>query len=141
MKQMLPFLIIIALIGGVVFWMQDDYEGPFQPDHEDASETEDWEAVFYIDEADSGETMMGLRLEAGENVTVEEVQSIEFFVDSAVKGFFYQNLELDDFDGTIDYSEPCPACENTSSVSGRALLNWDDGETHSSQLQFRIETE
>lgn len=138
MKQLVPFAVIILLIGAVIFFMQDDYEGPFGPDYSSEASDSFWDAVLYVNE-DNGEFDIGIRLELiAENINPENIEAIEIFVDSSAIGFFYQELELDEFDGTVDYSEPCSACENISQIEARVLVNWSDQETRSSQYQFSL---
>lgn len=138
MKQLVPFAVIIILIGAVMFFLQDDYEGPFGPDYRSEASDSFWDAVLYVEE-DNGEYDIGVRLEANEEtINPEDVEAIEFFVDSSTIGFFYQDLDVDDFDGTVDYSESCSACENLTHIEARVLVNWSDQETRSSQYQFSL---
>ncbi|WP_147804143.1 hypothetical protein [Alkalicoccus halolimnae] len=139
MKQLIPFVVIIAIVAAVMFFLQDDYEGPFSPDYRSEASDSFWDAALYINEADEGYEV-GVRLEHNdETINPDDIEALEFFVDSSNVSFFYQELELEDFDGTVNYSEMCTHCENLTQLEARVLVNWQDSEmTRSTQYQFSI---
>lgn len=121
-----------------MYFMQDDYEGPFNPEYRSSSSDDFWNAVLYVDE-DNDEYKIGVRLEHNEEtINPEDIEAIEFFVDSSTIGFFYQELELADFDGTVDYSEECLPCANLNQIEARVLVNWRGEESRSAQYQFSL---
>lgn len=121
-----------------MFFMQDDYEGPFSPDYSSESSDSFWDAVLYVNE-ENEDYEIGVRLEHNEEaINPDEIEAIEFFVDSSTIGFSHQELELTDFDGTLDYSEPCAACGNLSQIEARILVNWRGEENRSAQYQFSL---
>ncbi|WP_142393254.1 hypothetical protein [Alkalicoccus urumqiensis] len=138
MKQFIPFIIIAAVIGAALFLFQDEYEGPFRPDYSSSASNSFWDASLYVME-EGGEYEIGLRLEASDEIDVEEIEAVEFFVDSSAVSFYFQDLETESFDGVIDYSEPCSVCSQTNHIEARALVNWRAETTNTSQFQFSLD--
>ncbi|MCE7792219.1 hypothetical protein K8O68_07240 [Salipaludibacillus sp. CUR1] len=142
MKQIMPFILIGLIVAGVMFFMRDDYEEPFRPELSDEVTESHWTATFFINDIGSDSAETGLRLESNnEQMTSEEITAIEFFAETDVGGFFYQDLELEDFNGVLLHEEACEACGQIEgeTVQASAVVNWrESGETKTEHFNFRV---
>ncbi len=140
MKQVLPFILISAVVGALLYFLQDDYEGPFDPDHRSDASDAYWDAVLFV-EREGDEAEIGFRLSPAEDSEFEpdSIDMLEVFVDSSNVSFYFQDLEMDSFEDELIHREACSVCSSASQIEARMLVNWrEEGETRSSQYQFSL---
>ncbi|PYZ92433.1 hypothetical protein CR194_16530 [Salipaludibacillus keqinensis] len=148
MKQMIPFLVIGVIVAGAMFLLRDEYEEPFQPDLSDEVTQNDWNAIFFINDIENDVAEVGLRLTfINEDLEPDEIDALEFFVefdDTELNGFFYQDLEVEQFDGTVKHGEECQECSENlgEKIVASAVVNWRaNGETKTEQFHFGLVTD
>lgn len=145
MKQMMPFLLIVVIVAGALIFLRDDYEESFDPDLSHEITTEHWRATLFMNDWDTEEAQLGLKLEyINEEADSEGFEMVEFFVESVdlpVDGVFYQDLELEAFDGTVVYEQPCEECAELEggSVGAFVRVNWLNEETFTEQFEFQLQ--
>lgn len=138
LKQLLPLLLIGLIIGGVVWFMQDDYEPPFEPAYFDEVNKEDWRMRFFLDPDDDG-LQIGIQLNwEGESRGADELEKLEFFVNHGTGSFYYQDLDVQEFEGELIHRELCEAClDESGRLEASIMMNWRTaGETESIFHQF-----
>ncbi|WP_280770124.1 hypothetical protein [Salipaludibacillus daqingensis] len=142
MKHIIPFVLIGLIVVGVMIFLQDDYAEPFRPDLSDEMTKNDWIATFYINDLESEDATIGVKLDySNENISIEDMEAIEFFVETEVGGFFFQDLQITDFDGEIAHEEECEQCQDFSGeeIHATAIVNWRvNGETKTEHYQFQL---
>lgn len=143
MKQLMPFLVIALLIGAVMYMMQDDYEGPDYADVKADIDVADWQVTYYINDIAKDEPVHGVEAEWTSEESIEGLSSLELFVVSSSGSFYMQDLDVNDFDGTIRHEEVCSDCNGQGEeINGRILINWSDQEqTEMEHENFLIEAD
>lgn len=129
MKHILPLLLIGGIVLGVVFFLEDDYEEPFNTDLTDEDTSDDWTATFFLKELSSEDPEIGVRLEhISTNLQPESVTDLEIFIEGSLGDLYFQSLEIEDFTGTITFSEVCERCAEFRGepVEVTARFNWRD---------------
>ncbi|SES38244.1 hypothetical protein [Salisediminibacterium halotolerans] len=141
MKQVMPFIVIVILIGTVMYVMQDDYEGPDYADIKTDVEIPGWTITYYINDIAHDEPMHGVEAERTEdNGDFDTMKSLELFLVSSEGSFYIQDLEVEDFDGTVRHEEVCSGCGQDEHINGRVMINWNDQtNTHMEYETFAIE--
>ncbi|NJP37791.1 hypothetical protein [Alkalicoccus luteus] len=140
MKQVLPFILISVVVGALLYFLQDDYEGPFDPDHRSDASDAYWDAVLFV-EGEDEEAEIGFRLSPAEDREFDpaSIDMLEVFVDSSNVSFYFQDLDMEEFEEELIHRETCTVCSSVSQIEARMLVNWrEDGETRSSQYQFSL---
>ncbi|TVP81437.1 MAG: hypothetical protein EA344_13050 [Alkalicoccus sp.] len=139
MKQIIPFILIAGIVAAAVFFLRDDYEETFQPDHRSEASDSYWTAILYANE-DGEEYEAGIRLEHNEETIIpEEIEAVEVYVDSSNFSIYYEESDMDDFEGTIDYSEGCGRCSGLAQLDARVFVSWQTAEeSRSSQYQLSL---
>ncbi|MBU9710201.1 hypothetical protein [Evansella tamaricis] len=143
MKQLFPFILIAAIIGGVMFFMNDDYEKDrFEPVNSIETISVDWVATLFVDDTHLEVPTLGVRLESRKDDM--DLEAIEFFLESERGGFYYQDLNVQQFNGEISYSEPCEFCDQTDSIYSyvNVQVHWkeQDGYIMSDYFHFDFPT-
>ncbi|MDG5786280.1 hypothetical protein QA612_02175 [Evansella sp. AB-P1] len=140
MKQFIPFLVIAVIVGGAMLFLGDSYEEEsFEPFSTQERWSQYWDMTIFLEESSEDLPNLGVHLEFERDDVV--IDAIEFFVNTDHGGFFYQDLEMDEFEETILYSELCDFCEELESddVDGVLMMNWrQDGEIRSEFFHFRL---
>lgn len=144
MKQIVPFILIAVIVAGAMFFLNDSYEeeriDPFYT-YEESSMY--WKYKIYLEEVvDEEAPEIGVRLEFLEEEKAEEIDALEFFVDTQQGGFYFQDLDIEEFDGVITYSELCDFCEKLEEIPTYAnlIISWrQQGELHSDYLHFNLD--
>ncbi len=99
-----------------MFFMNDDYEiEEFEPTMSMEQHTRTWDISLFVEEVDD-DLEIGLKLDAKDEEM--ELEAIEFFLISMSEGIFYQDLEVENFDGTIQYAELCTFCGEEDEEDG-----------------------
>jgi hypothetical protein len=139
MKQIIPFILIAGIVAAAVFFLRDDYEEAFQPDHRSEASDSYWTAILYANE-DEEDYEAGIRLEHNEEtITPEDIEAVEVYVDSSNFSIYYEESDMEDFEGTIDYSEVCVRCSGLSQLDARVFVSWQTAEENrSSQYQLSL---
>ncbi|AOM83629.1 hypothetical protein BBEV_2288 [Salisediminibacterium beveridgei] len=138
MKQLLPLLFIALMIGGVVWFMQDEYEPPFEPAYYDEVNEEGWQMRFFLDPEDD-EVHIGIQLNyEGDTFEPDQLEKLEFFVNHETGSFYYQDLDVEGFAGELIHKEVCDAClDESGRLVGSMMINWQmNGEAESVFHQF-----
>ncbi|WP_146159158.1 hypothetical protein [Alkalicoccus saliphilus] len=139
MKQIIPFILIAGIVAAAVFFLRDDYEETFQPDHRSEASDSYWTAILYANE-DEEDYEVGIRLEHNEEtITPDEIEAVEVYVDSSNFSIYYEESDMDNFEGTIDYSEVCTRCSGLPQLDARVFVSWQTAEENrSSQYQLSL---
>jgi len=143
MKHMMPFILIALIVAGAMIFLQDDYEEPFRTDLKSEVEKNDWVAIFFINDIESEDASVGIKLDYNnEDTSPENIEALEFFVETKVGDFFFQDLEIEDFDGEMIYEERCESCidQGLEDIYGTAIVNWRiNDETMTEHFSFLVE--
>ncbi|SDY34842.1 hypothetical protein SAMN05421736_1011021 [Evansella caseinilytica] len=140
MKQVLPLMLIAIIVGGALFFLSDSYEEErFLPEWSNIQTTENWEVTLFFNEIHSDTPEIGVRLEllSGDH----EIAALEFFMETWHGGFYYQDLTMNNFDGTVIYSENCQFCtgDEPEYGYGNLVLNWrQNGEIYTEFIYFDV---
>ncbi|MCD8510243.1 MAG: hypothetical protein LRY73_10460 [Bacillus sp. (in: Bacteria)] len=130
MKQFLPFILIAIIVGGAMFILSDSYEEErLDTFYTYEGSTEFWQYDIFMQDGKEGATEIGVQLQFLIEEAFEEMEAYEFFVDTPYGGFFFQDLDVTDFDGKITYTETCEFCELVTerNVYGNMMVNWRRG--------------
>ncbi|TMW70525.1 hypothetical protein [Alteribacter natronophilus] len=137
MKQILPLILIAALIAGAIFFFQDPMEdGATEERHWERTITSEtgadaWDITVFLAQGEEGADI-GVDLEY--NLEPRELEQFEFILTIAdpVNGFFIQETVTEDFDGVFEYQERCKFCEDPERFERQNLpiniqLTWSEG--------------
>ncbi|PYZ96972.1 hypothetical protein CR205_14970 [Alteribacter lacisalsi] len=145
MKQILPLVLIAALIAVAIVYFQDpeeeaETEEPYWETNLTSNQNDnEWEMIVFLDEGEDGADI-GVQLEY--QLEPRELEKFEFtfLIDKPANGFFVKETELEDFDGTFEYREACDFCSDPARFTETGLntkvrLTWNaGGETHSTSI-------
>ena len=110
-----------------MFFLSDEYEQVSSNAYwTDEQSTRDWKATISLYNVDEEIPEIGIRLEYLRDLEQFNIDDIEFFVNTDVGGFFFQDLEMENFDGEIYYTQPCEICANTEGyyLYTNISINW-----------------
>lgn len=127
MKQFLPFIIIAVIVGGAMFILSDSYEEELlETFYTYDGRSEFWQYDIFLRGGKEGTTEIGVTLHFLHEEAFDAMEAFEFFVDTPYGGFFYQDLDVTDFDGKISYTEECGFCELVTepNIYGNMIVNW-----------------
>src|SRR5699024_9231040 len=81
----------------------------YEPIDTESTESLFWEVTFFLENGeDEGEYDLGVKLKPTDDEW--DIEAVEFFFHSPYGSLNYQDLDIQNFEGEITYSEPCPYC-------------------------------
>ncbi|WP_026690840.1 hypothetical protein [Alteribacter aurantiacus] len=149
MKQYIPLLVIAAIIGGALLVFQEPKEEP-EPDWSSTTDYFDipWAFTMFANYEEE-ELELGFTAEYTED-NANEIEAFETFVTvyGPLGSFYYQDLDMDDFDGVITYKEVCDFCVEedyammSDLVHASVKLAWKiNGEIGDHNFHFQLPNE
>ncbi|QKS70631.1 hypothetical protein FLK61_28210 [Paenalkalicoccus suaedae] len=139
MKHILPLGLIGLIIIGVLYFLQDDYPRPLEADFAQAISDQDFTATFFIDGAGE-EREIGLRLDLQDMRRMNTISELEFFVDGIATTFYYQDLVMNEFNGSVTKRQSCLCEENDYRPIVRVNFK-ERGEVYSATYSFNLQIE
>lgn len=126
MKQILPFVLIAVIVGGALFFLQDDYqEEVFDPIVTETVTSWYWEATFFLDKDEEEEYQFGLKLTPKNMKEDTKIEALEFFAYSMYGSLIFQDMNLNaNGDFEIIHTNKCFFCY--SSENNRDYYAWLD---------------
>ncbi|WP_078597505.1 hypothetical protein [Evansella clarkii] len=127
MKQILPFILIAVLVGGAMFFLNDDYEeAAFDPDWTDERSIAGWDMTLFLNNGSGKDQEIGFKLEYAGLAEEPNIEALEVFVVTEHGTFFYQDLDIEEFNKEIIYSVPCDFCSEAEGSYSytEIILNW-----------------
>ncbi|UTR09065.1 hypothetical protein MM300_14165 [Evansella sp. LMS18] len=142
MKQIIPFIIIAALIGGAMFFLNDDYqEAAFDPGWTNEQSVADWDITLFLENGPGSDREIGFMLEYAGLAEDPDIDALEVFVLTEYGSFFYQELDIEEFNKEIIYSVPCDFCDEAerSYTNTNIMLNWrQNGHTRQEYTEMNL---
>ncbi|RNA67167.1 hypothetical protein [Alteribacter keqinensis] len=146
MKQLLPLVIIAALIAGAMIFFQDPEEER-EPDwsRNSAMAGSPWSFTMYAHYGDEPE--IGFTAEFINEEEWETIEAVEVFIATHEPpgGLYYQDLDVENFEGTLTYQEPCSFCDmeeafyDTMTTYATVKVAWQaDGEVYDHFHHFQL---
>ncbi|MDQ0258035.1 hypothetical protein J2S74_005498 [Evansella vedderi] len=142
MKQFFPFILIAGIVGAAMFFLSDNYEEErFDPYYSFEERSMYWEYTVFLEDVSEEVPEIGVRLHFINENKKRDINALEFFVETDYGGFYYQDLDINDFNGEIIYTEPCDFCLSNGrlNVYGNIYINWrENDEIYSDWLHFHL---
>ncbi|PYZ96974.1 hypothetical protein CR205_14980 [Alteribacter lacisalsi] len=165
MKQILPILLIVAVIGGAMFFFQEpaaveeverDWDASGNVMQGAGEGNNKWKLELWADFEDTEEPIVGFDLSMRDKERGADVEAVEVFVQfyNPMGSFYYQDLNVDEeFDGMIAIEEVCTFCskdafddsemyygtDGDSDLFGYITIAWrEDGTTYESGTDFSM---
>ncbi|TMW70523.1 hypothetical protein [Alteribacter natronophilus] len=131
MKQFLPIILIVGIIAGAMFFFQEpaaqeeaerDWTGTNPALYSMGGGPGKWDLSYWADYEEAEETVIGIDLTYKDEDSTGEVEAVEVFIQfhNPYGVMYYQELEIEDFDGSVAIHEVCDFCTE------KAQAEWEE---------------